>query len=208
MIDYTANKHINYLNSIISSYAPNEFEGNCIYQHQSVFDIDKTKQSLRNNLYELAKYNNNIIEIGINGGHSCSIFFEANPKAKILGFDLCAHGYTKKCCEYLSSVFDFTLVQGDSAQTVSEYVSDIKYDLVHIDGGHSTENLINDIRNCKHLSHADSILVIDDIPATQVKLGIDILQNNKEIKDITNILLNSSKYKLLDTHYHKFYRYS
>jgi hypothetical protein len=207
MINYQDNKHIQTLNQIILPYVPDQFEGNCLYQHASSFSIDNNKNKLRNNLHQLAMHSSKILEIGINGGHSCVIFFEANPNAEILGFDLCCHPYTHKCCEYLSSVFNFKLVDGDSKITVPAHITNTKYDLIHIDGGHSIDNLISDVRNCKKLSHNDTILIIDDIPATQVKAGVNILLANKDIKDVTNILLEMSTYNLIETHYHRFYRY-
>jgi predicted O-methyltransferase YrrM len=50
---------------------------------------------------------------------------------------------------------------GDSCETLRQ-VNGITYDLIHIDGGHSTEVAESDILNCYRLSKKGSILIMDD----------------------------------------------
>ena len=69
-------------------------EGNCLYQNQSNFILhEDNKEKLRMNLFNLAKEKNNIIEVGFNAGHSAAIYFLANPKVKLLVFDILYHSY-------------------------------------------------------------------------------------------------------------------
>lgn len=68
------------INNIIKKYT-NKVEGNCLYRHQSNFiQFEKghrydNKLILRNNFFNIVKDAKNILEIGLNGGHSMAIFF-------------------------------------------------------------------------------------------------------------------------------------
>ena len=116
------------INNIIKKYT-NNFEGNCLYKHLSNFDEFEiglrydNKLILRENLYTLAKNSKNIIEIGLNGGHSAAIFFLANTELKLLSFDICEHKYVEDVAEYYKNKYNFTFIKGNSVVTVPRIVT-------------------------------------------------------------------------------------
>jgi predicted O-methyltransferase YrrM len=138
-------------------------EGNIITDGYS-YEINKDYTEKRYNLFSLAKKAQNIMEIGFNAGHSALIYLLANDTSKIQFFDLKYHDYAQPCFEYLDKEFPgrMSIVWGDSKETIPKFTTDIKYDLVHIDGGHTVEGALLDILNCKTLTNTDSIVIFDD----------------------------------------------
>jgi precorrin-6B methylase 2 len=201
------------INNEVKPYAPEGFEGNCLYQHTSNFEIDINKEVLRNNIYQLAKYHNNILDIGVNGGHSAALYFFANPNAHVVGIDNCMHPYTKRCCEILSQRYDFSLIEGDSKDTLKSVYrigEGVKFDIIHIDGGHTTDQVISDIRNCKKFSKVgnifkSTILILDDVPAEGVKNAIEKLTKEKYIKELWSLYKSD---KIQRNPFHRFFVYA
>lgn len=104
----------------------------------------------------------NVMEIGFNAGFSTLLMLLSNPHIKITCFDLCEHKYTLPCYEKLKETFGdrIQLISGDSTKTLS--LVNENYDLIHIDGGHSTEIAESDINNSFRLSKKGTILIMDD----------------------------------------------
>ena len=107
-------------------------------------------------------------EIGFNAGFSTQVFLTANPKARVVSFDLVEHGYTKVAKEILDKKFPgrHTLIAGDSTKTVPEFGRqnpDVRFDLFFIDGGHDYEVAKADIMNVMPLCTADTAVIIDDL---------------------------------------------
>lgn len=140
-------------------------EGNCFHIDGRPRELARTFKTKRYNLFNEALTCANIMEIGFNGGHSCLIFLLANPYSRIQIFDLGDHNYAYKCYELLNLLFPdrLSIVWGNSLETVGEFKTDLKYDLIHIDGGHGVHELISDINNAKQLSSPCTKLIIDDI---------------------------------------------
>jgi predicted O-methyltransferase YrrM len=105
----------------------------------------------------------NVMEIGFNSGFSTLLMLLSNPHMKISCFDLGEHSYTMPCFNKLKETFGdrLQITIGDSCQTLRQ-VKDVTYDLIHIDGGHSTEVAESDILNCYRLSKKGGILIMDD----------------------------------------------
>ena len=195
------------LNISVKPYLP-DFEGNCLYSHASHFVLDKEKYSLRNNLYNLSRVSESLVQVGINGGHSIGLCLYANPKLKVLGFDLFSHPYTKGSCDYLAQNYNCTLIPGNSHTTIKDYNTEQKYDLIHIDGGHTTNDLMQDVYDCKKFAHADTTVIIDDIPGNQdVYQGVINMCNNNTIADITEHLLMDRSMGIIDCPFHRFFAY-
>jgi len=177
------------INNIIKKHTK-KVEGNCLYKHQSNFiQFEEghrydNKLILRNNFFNIVKDAKNILEIGLNGGHSMAIFLLSNPKLEVLSFDICQHNYVKDIANYYKNKYNFNFVEGDSLITVKEYNNDKKYDIIHIDGGHYEECVINDLINCKKFAHKDTLMIFDDTNARHISQIINKYCKNNFIKEI------------------------
>lgn len=133
------------------------FEGYCREVLEQVIDLI----NLTN------KPNINIMEIGFNAGHSAELFLQNNKDLTLTSFDLGSHDYVSTAKEYIDTTYPnrHTLILGDSMLTVPTYIEnnkDIKFDIIFIDGGHDYQVAKSDIENCFHLSHKDTIVILDD----------------------------------------------
>jgi predicted O-methyltransferase YrrM len=123
-----------------------------------------------------------IAEIGLNGGHSAANFFQSCKRLKkFVSFDVNYHAYTQVAIEYFSSRYKdiFEFVQGDSLLKVPEYAKcfpDQKFDLIYIDGYHSYDYCLNDIVNCKQLSHPGTVVWVDDYNASFIQAAVATAQ--------------------------------
>ena len=122
-------------------------------------------------IIKILKENNNsklIMEIGFNAGHSAELFLE-NSNAYVYSFDLGTHfhQYLKHGKNFINKIFPnrHTLVIGDSTIMVPDFAkkNNIIFDIIFIDGGHDYEIAIADLINCKQLSNANTIVIMDDI---------------------------------------------
>jgi predicted O-methyltransferase YrrM len=106
----------------------------------------------------------NILEIGFNAGHSADTFLISNSNCNLVSFDIGEHSYVKIAKEYIDKTYSnrHTLILGDSTKTIPKYETDIKFDLIFIDGGHSYEVAHADLMNCKRFAHKDTIVIMDD----------------------------------------------
>lgn len=104
----------------------------------------------------------NVMEIGFNGGFSTLLMLVSNPYMHITCFDLGEHTYTRPCYKKMKETFGdrIDIIFGDSTKTLKEITNN--YDLIHIDGGHSTEVATCDIMNSIRLSKQGTILIMDD----------------------------------------------
>ena len=104
----------------------------------------------------------NVMEIGFNSGFSALLMLLSNPILHITCFDLGEHRYTIPCYEKLKETFGerINLIIGDSTKTIQNV--NCIYDLIHIDGGHSSEVAESDIINSYRLSQQGTILIMDD----------------------------------------------
>merc|ERR1719334_872404 len=80
-----------------------------------------------------------ILEIGFNAGHSACLLLLANPRARVVAFDLCEHAYALPCAEVLKRHFGperFDLVAGASGESLPSYAKahpGEAFDLLHVD---------------------------------------------------------------------------
>ena len=149
------------------------FEGNCFYYH-GTFRTDKSFFPKQLNIMDIAAKCNNIIEIGFNAGHSALLMLEANPNANIQIFDICEHGYTEKCFDYLNKVYGnrMTLHRGNSHSTLSNFKNqnpEYRFDLIHIDGNHSYNHANLDYFISKAMSKPGSYCMFDDLQISYLK---------------------------------------
>jgi hypothetical protein len=191
------------INKIISSFNV-PIEGSCLYENNTSFKfrINTDVDILRNNLYRLAEISNNILEIGFNGGHSAALYLYANKDIQILSFDICFHKYTLPIVDYLKKNNNLKFIKGDSLIEVPKYNSEIKYDVIHIDGGHGIKCAKNDLINCKKFASKNTFLVFDDSNDLVISKLLNEYITNNFIKEI-----NYEKYGLKSCFYHKIFNY-
>jgi predicted O-methyltransferase YrrM len=138
-------------------------EGNIFMLHHTTeySDIFLNKSKNISNLV-LNKNINNVMEIGFNSGFSTLLILLTNPNVHITCFDLGEHKYTIPCYEKLKETFGnrINIIIGDSRKTLQNIIN--KYDLIHIDGGHTNIVASSDIENSYRLSKHGTILIMDD----------------------------------------------
>lgn len=108
-----------------------------------------------------------IMEIGFNAGDSADLILRNAPGATLTSFDLGVHAnYVLSGKEYIDKTFPnrHTLIIGDSKNTVPEYasISNRKFDVILVDGGHEYIDAITDLTNCFRLAHPETIVILDD----------------------------------------------
>lgn len=113
------------------------------------------------------------MEIGFNAGFSAVMMLIANPNLKMTCFDLGNHKYAYPCYQQICQDFPnrVNLILGDSRLTVSSFIRKqqelepnkrIKFDFIHIDGGHDDPVAESDILNSYQLASYRTILIMDD----------------------------------------------
>lgn len=120
-----------------------------------------------------------VCEIGFNAGHSALRWLWAAPKAKIIMFDLWQHGSNVPAEEFIRKHSFVTnaderlsIIKGDSTLVVREFHAKnptTKCNIISVDGGHSYDVALADIKNMRFL--ADSkfhLLFVDDTNCDQV----------------------------------------
>jgi len=168
--DFTINDNINKAKSFINAHlipiihnCKELLEGNIFMLHHTtnytnVF-LNKTKNI--SNLV-LNKNIKNVMEIGFNSGFSTLLMLISNPNITVSCFDLGEHKYTIPCYQKLKEIFGdrINITLGDSTKTLKNFETHA-FDLIHIDGGHSTEVAESDIINSYRLSKKGTILIMD-----------------------------------------------
>ena len=189
-------------------------EGNCFYRHRSNFQLRPNTERLRADLVRFARYGRNILEIGTNAGHSLALINEGISKEEynkgmIVGIDKCFHKYTKPCMDIFRehSNKDFMFLEGTSEKVLPELNSNgtyIRFDKIHIDGGHTERALRNDIEMCYNLSTKETIVCIDDTNFTKIKKICDEYISNGLLTEVSDTYFEDYKW---DTKFHRLYKY-
>ncbi len=151
--DEKLNTLFNKLDKIMKSQ--NDYEGNSA--------TSKIKTNLFKSMSDKYPNTKQIIEIGMNGGHSATMFLHYFKKSNVLSFDICEHTYTEKCHNLINNEFNkrHTLIKGNSTKTVPKY--NFKADIIYIDGGHYGKIPLTDLQNSlQYLSKPGTIILMDD----------------------------------------------
>ena len=148
---------------IISCDEPLECNIFMLHHSTNYTDIFLNKTKNISNL-TLNKTIKNVMEIGFNSGFSTLLMLLTNSNINITCFDLGEHKYTLPCYEKIKETFGerLNIIIGDSRNTLQNISDSKKFDLIHIDGGHSTEVANSDIINSYRLSKQGTILIMDD----------------------------------------------
>jgi predicted O-methyltransferase YrrM len=138
-------------------------EGNIFMIHNSLEYTDRFLNKVKNiSKLVLSNHVKKVMEIGFNSGFSTLLMLLSNPNITLTCFDLGEHSYTLPCYEKLKETFGdrIQLIIGDSIKTLKNI--DDRFDIIHIDGGHSTEVAESDIIQSHRLSLPGSILIMND----------------------------------------------
>jgi len=158
-------------------------EGNCFYFHQSL-NIFPQLYFKQVNLFWCGKQAvENICEIGFNAGHSTMLMLlgRSTTPLNFTIFDIGEHPYTKPTYKYIKSKFshvNFEYVEGDSTVTMPQWINTHsemihKYDVVHVDGGHSDHCISNDMKNTDLLVKINGIVIVDDTNSDVINSYVD-----------------------------------
>jgi predicted O-methyltransferase YrrM len=133
----------------------------------------------------------NVMEIGFNSGFSTLLMLLTNPNIHITCLDLGEHKYTIPCYEKLKETFGerINIIIGDSTKTLQN-INNV-YDLIHIDGGHSTYVADCDIINSYKLSKQGTILIMDDYDFDNLHTLWDDYINKYDLKMLNINVYNS-----------------
>ena len=131
------------------------------------------------------------MEIGFNSGFSTLLMLLTNPNIHITCFDLGEHKYSMPCYEKIKETFGerINIIIGDSTKTIQNYNG--VFDLIHIDGGHSTEVASCDIINSYRLSKPGTILIMDDYDFHNLHELWDSYINKYKLKPLDINVYNS-----------------
>jgi len=113
-----------------------------------------------------------ILEIGFNAGHSADTILKNNKEATMVSFDLGLHPYVTAGKEYIDAVYPnrHLLVLGNSVLTIPLYLERVSrepFDVIFIDGGHDYDIAKQDMENCRHVAHSDTLVLLDDTMFTE-----------------------------------------
>lgn len=117
------------------------------------------------------RYPDKIAEIGFNSGISSWYFLNKmikyNKECKMVSFDLGIHEYCFYAKYFIDKIFpdNHILINGNSLYSVKNFtkISDMKFDIIFIDGDHTFFGAYNDIINCKEISNKNTLVILDNV---------------------------------------------
>jgi len=105
-----------------------------------------------------------VVQTGFNAGHSAFAFANLGSDT-VTSFDINHHPYVRPAHEYLIKRFpatNFSLILGDSLETVPAHKDEVLYDIAFIDGGHSQSVAYSDLFTMRRLVKDKSYVIMDD----------------------------------------------
>ena len=109
----------------------------------------------------------NILEIGFLGGHSAEMFLELNNYVNVTSIDIGAFQSVDCGKKYIDKHFPcrHTLMKGDSLRILPKLTKEtnIKFDIILIDGSYEERSVYNDIIYCKKVSNENTQLIINNV---------------------------------------------
>ena len=116
-----------------------------------------------------------VCEIGMNGGHSAFIFLAGLhsrqiPWVNLAMFDLATFEYSEIVEKYIKVLYPgmFTMYVGNSRDTVPRWIDDnvengLHCDIFSVDGDHTYEGALIDIRNAAKATKKGGYIILDDM---------------------------------------------
>lgn len=132
-------------------------------------------------LFDIAKKQNTVLEIGVYMAHSILIMLSSNPKLNIYGIDI-DKKYALPSMNYLQKKFPkskLKFLEGDSIKILKKLKK--KFDLFHIDGDHRTLKIYKEIIECFKLTKTKNMKILFD-DADMMKSVERSLINSFQIK--------------------------
>ena len=152
-------------------------------------------------LYNISKTVNNVLEVGVNTGHSILIMLLANPNMNIVGVDICPAElpYIEECIKYINSAFNnkVTFLKGPSYYILPQLSYFKHFDLIHIDAMHDYPNVLNEIRMTYMMGKSECYFLFDDYDGG-VKQAVDEYVLLKYFKGVDVSLHHASLFKKID----------
>ena len=103
------------------------------------------------------------LEIGFNSGYSAVLILLSNPEIRLTCVDIGWHRYVIPCYEQIKRDFGdrIHLIIGDSRSIIPNIYD--KFDLIHIDGGHTLDIAESDIVHTHNKLLNNSVIIMDDV---------------------------------------------
>lgn len=164
--------HLDNLNQIVAKTGQ-RMEGNLCYLHKSENYLgappDPSRAHRRRNYFRVMSVKSNLLEVGFNAGHSALLCLMSNPSITYFGVDIGANAYSRDAADYLRDRFGnrFEIIFGDSREVLPALATHrrLRFDAMHVDGGHGDATCRADISNCLRLASSRSHLILDDTGA-------------------------------------------
>jgi hypothetical protein len=147
-------------------------EGNIFEEDPNVVNIFLPK---RKNIILACQNKRKALEIGFNSGYSALLLLLSNPHIHLTCVDIAWHRYTIPCYQQIKKDFGnrIQLLVGDSKVVVPTIID--KFDLIHIDGGHTLDIANSDIINTNKLLMNDAVIIMDDVNINDSNHGLSNL---------------------------------
>lgn len=125
----------------------------------------------------------NILEIGTFAGQTLGLMIEASGKTDGIytSVDLSFDNLSNLESMFSNMTIDCIKTDSVNLNLIEQYGYPVLYDIVHIDGNHSYEYVINDIKKIIPHLHKNSILIFDDYYLSGVNNAIDDFLSNNDI---------------------------
>jgi len=116
-----------------------------------------------------------VLEVGFNAGSAIDTILAVRSDITAVSFDIMRWDYTPVAKQYIDATYPgrHLLVPGDSVETIPRYKTNIRFDLIFIDGGHAPPVPELDLRNCGRLAHPGTLIVMDDYCETH---GVGVIE--------------------------------
>jgi len=132
----------------------------------------------------------NIIEIGYNAGHSALLICQNSPVDNLYIFDINTHHYTIPNYNVFKNAYpdkNIVFTEGSTIDTLKPFMDAYDgelFDFVEVDGGHTTDLVLNDVYSTWNKIRSGGIIYIDDYNASrfnspEVDAGVDSIDWSK-----------------------------
>jgi predicted O-methyltransferase YrrM len=156
------------LNAVVAA-SGEPVAGNLFYEHRQTDYLSSppvsSNRAKRDRFRGACDASEQMLEIGVNGGHSAYLALSSNPTLQFTGVDICEHAYVHPAVEWLKAEFPgrVAFYEGSCLTLLPRLAKEgARFDLFHIDGGKHT--YYRDVLNAHRMTTGGSALVVlDDV---------------------------------------------